>query len=359
MPRRIKKARIKFLSLVPKGANRLPTIFKSDGHFELRMLTKSMNELGELTAIVYAPEFRDSQGDIASADVIKDMLYAAAKEGVAIDMRHDGQALTKDQVFVAEQFLVQKGDPRFDGITDYDGKPVDPTGAWGVVIKIDDPGLRKLYREGGWEGVSMGGVAEVEQEKEDTTELANRIVERLAKKLSPEEPVALSKEDRESIAKIAAEAALAAVQATKESTSTSPAPAPTPAGAPVFKGDPTNAEDLKAYRDALRKHALEQRLAKATTPEQVDAVLKELESGDESSELAKARAEAARAQERLRKMEGASRQPSADPGQGGTGVTYFDGLSKEAQEEAELGMRMAKWANAQRPQLMAAHGVAF
>jgi hypothetical protein len=168
MPRRIKKAKIEFISLVPAGANKMPVLYKDDGMVEIETLVKASSDLGELTAVVYAPEHRDSQGDIASAEVVKDMAYDAARRGVEIDLRHDGKAVGRERAFVAESFLVAKGDERFQGWKDRDGKQVDLTGAWATVIKIEDPELRQLYRDGKWGGVSMAGQAEViETEKAD------------------------------------------------------------------------------------------------------------------------------------------------------------------------------------------------
>jgi len=182
--RRIKKASVKFLSLVPKGANRLPVIYKEDGAFDIDMLVKAgdnFNEKGELLAVVYAPELRDSQGDIASADVIKDMMYDAAKNGVSIDIRHNEKALAKSDAYIAESFIIQPGDARFADTKDRDGNRVDVTGGWGVLVKIDNPELRSLYSSGEWQGISMGGTAVVQQEKED---LAAQVVETLINKLS-------------------------------------------------------------------------------------------------------------------------------------------------------------------------------
>ena len=77
MPRRFRKAKINFVSLVPLGANQMPTIFKEGAagdNLEMSLLVKEAKtriEKGELLACVYAPEIRDSQGDIASAEVIR------------------------------------------------------------------------------------------------------------------------------------------------------------------------------------------------------------------------------------------------------------------------------------------------
>lgn len=166
--RRIKKAAIKFISLVPAGANLVDTVYKSDGTFTIGTLMKAsdnFDEAGELTSVVYAPNFRDAQGDIADADVVKQMAHDFLANGGSIDINHDGKPLPREKARVAETFLVQKTDTRFHGWKDRNGNPVDLAGAWAAIIKIDDPELRKKYRSGDWAGVSMGGTAVVEAEK--------------------------------------------------------------------------------------------------------------------------------------------------------------------------------------------------
>lgn len=189
--RRIIEAKITHLSLVKRGANRLPVIYKSDAakdNIDIDMLVKAsadFDEKGELIAVVYAPELRDTQGDIASQDVIRKAMHDAMKTGIKIDMSHDGKELTKDQVYVAESFEIQKGDPRFADMKDRDGNAVDVTGGWGVVMKITDPAVRKLYRDKTWEGVSMLGDGKVVMEKADTVDL---FFDRLGKLLKTNEP---------------------------------------------------------------------------------------------------------------------------------------------------------------------------
>jgi hypothetical protein len=161
MPKRLKNPKIKWVSLCPSGANKLPVVFKEDGSFELEMVSKMAAE-GWLTALVYAPNLVDSQGDFADPETIKEMAYSFQKEGGQLDVRHNGQALDRDQAWIAETFIVQKGDPRFEGFQTHSGEKIDPTGSWGMVIKIEDPNLRKLYSEGKWHGVSLAGEAERE-----------------------------------------------------------------------------------------------------------------------------------------------------------------------------------------------------
>ena len=168
MPRRIRKANISFISLVPKGANRINALYKDDGSIEIQTVYKAaptFDEQGELLAVVYAPELRDSQGDIADASVVKQMAHDFIANGAKVDIRHDGKSVPSDKARVAESFIVEKSDTRFHGWKDRDGNPINLEGALATVIKIEDPELRRKYRSGEWAGVSMGGTAIVEQEK--------------------------------------------------------------------------------------------------------------------------------------------------------------------------------------------------
>lgn len=166
--RRIKKARVTHLSLCPKGANRLPVMLKDDSAFDLLTLSKAATDFEtnhEIHAVVYAPGLRDTDGEWANAATIKEMAHQFGKVGEGIDLRHDFKTLDKDAAFVAESFIIQKGDPRFADMKTYDGQPVDVAGGWGVVLKIDSEDLRKQYAEGKWAGISMGGTYELEAAK--------------------------------------------------------------------------------------------------------------------------------------------------------------------------------------------------
>lgn len=186
--RRILKAKISFLSLCPRGMNQIQTLYKSDDGNEhsiaLATIVKDgMSEQGEITAVVYAPEIRDGEGDVASAEVIKEFAYDYAANGQGIDIRHNEEVLSAEDAFIAETFIVQKGDPRFVDIQDYEGNSVDVTGGWGVVIKVDNEGIRQAYREGKWGGISMGGLA-LKQNENSETSIAHKLLE-IIKELRP------------------------------------------------------------------------------------------------------------------------------------------------------------------------------
>lgn len=355
MGRRIHEAEIKYISLVPRGANRMPVIYKSDGAFDIEMLLKCAADFadkGELLAVVYAPEQRDSQGDIASAEVIKDMMYKAAKDGVNIDIRHDEAALTKEQAYVAESFLIQKNDPRFNGFSDYDNKPVDVTGAWGVVMKIDDPRLRKLYKEGKWNGVSMGGRAKVETEKSDN-DLADRIVNGLAAKMNGGKTgdKDMTKEEMEAVFKaqgpvIAAAIAVEVAKALKPAEPVAGAVAAAAVAkteelaAPIFKGDRTNPADLKTHREALVKFNLAKSVDwnDPASIEKYEAELAKLDAPklDENGDPIETPVVEAKANKASNQSVGATGKSTVVKNGEETG------LSKEDMDNMELGRKMAK-----------------
>lgn len=164
--RRIRDAKITHVSLCKRGANRLPVLFKSkDGKevVEVAPIVKYDDDQGEMTALVYIPDHVDADGDTAEADAIRKMCHSWAASGSQVDINHDLKPLSRDQVFVAENFIVQKDDPRFRNWTDSSGKPVDATGGWAQVYKFIDPDLRAAAKAGEIGGVSMYGPAEVEQ----------------------------------------------------------------------------------------------------------------------------------------------------------------------------------------------------
>jgi len=167
---------ITHLSLCPAGANNIQTVYKSKEGIEreitLAVVSKEMNEQGEILSAVYIPEMADKQNDIASADVIKKLAYSFSQSGEGIDVIHNEKILPKSAVYIAETFIIQSADPRFANTTTYDGKPLDATGGWGVVLKVEDEEIRKLYRSGEWKGISMGGI--VYKQSEPNGQLANK-----------------------------------------------------------------------------------------------------------------------------------------------------------------------------------------
>lgn len=291
MARKILKADVRFISLCRRGANRLPVMYKSIDSlpddlrkamgsvdrdracFSMSLLTKgAMDDKGELLAVVYAPDLEDSQGDYADRDVIREAMHSAARNGLALDIHHDGQALGKDRAYVAESFEIMPNDPRFAGTTDDSGNPVDVTGGWGVLIKVTDPALREKYRNGEWSGVSMGGTY-LPGPEEGLNKAEVGLLERLLKALvfprskhnplipetghgdiemTKEELQAILKESNEQLAKALVES----LAPKKEGKADDGGKQEDTTKKPAYSGDPTDAKAIAEHLAKLQKEAL-------------------------------------------------------------------------------------------------------
>jgi hypothetical protein len=328
----------------------LRPVYKSDdGTVTFGTLVKAsdnFDEHGELTSVVYAVEHRDSQGDIADAEVVKDMAYGFISEGGKVDIRHDGKAVGPDRARVGETFLVQKTDPRFHGWKDADGKPVDLTAAWATVIKIDDPELRKKYRSGEWAGVSMGGTAIVEQEKAELSDLVDAL--KKAFKPDPEPQTkdsAMDKEQFLALQKTMTDGFTALAKALEPKIEKPEAPPKPPVTvekkAPVFRGKLTD-------ENAVRKHSLEVRLFELekgvdfSNPQSVDDFLVD------SEEIRKEMAELEAEKKPVRKAgPGQSAGGGAAPG-GHEQLTSMVSLDKESMDALAAGVAAADKQNKTR-----------
>lgn len=363
--KRIKKAKVKYISLCPKGKNKLPTLYKEDGadYLDLPMLLckgPDFDDKGELLAVVYMPENPDADEHVASADVIKEMAYDFQKEDGQIDIRHDGKPVDKDRAFLAETFIVQKGDPRFSELRDYNGENVDATDSWGVVIKLEDPELRKAYREDGWQGVSLAGPALlVDETKEDTSNLEYE--------MKPEELEQVLEKNNSSVLDGLKSLVKELFTGKTEKSTEEPAPKPvakeepeTPKEElePVFKGDITNPEDVEAHCQALEAFELKKKL-KLNDPVALRKHLDSLKKSkgdpkkEENPEVAAILAEKAEVEERLAKAQKASNQPLQKENQDeeflASGPGFFvEGLSKEDQDLIKLGRLIGQNVNKRR-----------
>jgi len=320
MARRIKKAKINKISLVPRGANQLPVLYKADeDRVQFEPVLKFHADKGELLAVVYAPESEDSQGDIASAEVIKDMMYDAAKDGLPnINIQHKGADVPRDQAYVAESFIVQKGDERFSEMKDYNGNPVDVTGGWATVIKIEDEGLRKAYRDGEWNGVSMEGSAVVEQQKEDS------ILSYLKKILPSFTPT--PKEDDQVNSKELTAALAENNKALIEGLTKALTPAESENKKEVkkeeipFEGDPTNRKDVEAHLAKIQTAKIDWSDAEA-----VAKYAETLKSPEEQQ-----KAQIAKLEKQLNELRKGSNQPDK------TSSTDADGDNAEIKKQSDL-----------------------
>lgn len=283
--RRIKHAEVKRLALCRRGRNGLRTLFKADGTLEVGTLCKT-SEQGQLLSVMWPKGLVDIDGDFADTDeAIESMMSSLIANGGQLDIEHEGEPLRRDQARVTEVFRIQPGDPRFADWTDYDGQPVDVTGGAAVAIQIDDPAIRKAFREGGWDGVSLYGPAAVEQVD----------VKAASQPDSQPKPLTMTKEELQELLK-AQEARFvemltsAAEKLEKAAPKPVEQPKPVDAVAPRFEGDPMSPADLETFEKSLRAHEMAQKIAAGTmTADDIAAMRKALsESSPTVNELVEA-----------------------------------------------------------------------
>lgn len=349
--RRILDAKITLISLCPRGKNKVKGLFKSQDGEDIETFVQAvskMNSEGLLTTLVYIPNHEDADGDVAGPEVVRKLCYNAINDLEGFDVRHNMKPVGPDKVQWCENFLVQKGDPRFDGMTDEDGREIDPEGGWGITAMIHDPVLRKEYETGRWCGVSMYGSAVVEPL---TKSFADSLAEGLGaadegEQMKPEEIAALMKEQSTSIVAGIVTAMKEIFKPEEKPADPAPAPTAVKKETIAFEGDPDSLEDLAAHERKLYKASLD-----FSNPADIkkwrDYLAKEAESKDdgkdgkeegkpgESDELTKARKDAELAKARVAELEKASKQPTDDVKPGSK-----DTVTKAA-EAAARGKRMA------------------
>lgn len=296
--RKIKRATITTIALCKRPKNGLRTVLKADGAFELATISKASAK-DELLAVVYAPGRVDMDDEFADAEVIKAMAHSYVRDHRKLDIEHDGKVLTEDQAFLAESFIIAKGDERFSNWKDHDGEDVgDLTGAWGVVIKLVDKTLQKAAEDGDLDGVSMFGTAALEPVS--TKAASKRVADRLgAAKNNQEDTEELMDKELlkglfEGLATTLTKAlepvttlAKAQADAANKETKTKKAEIE----APVFKGDPTSDKDLAAFEKELVSYELRKGMADGTLTadkiREMRAALAETQPSDEDAGIKK------------------------------------------------------------------------
>lgn len=340
--RKIKRAVCKRIALCKQGKNGFTTLYKSDKTHETAALVKADMDEGKLLVVVAAPGFMDDDGDVfESLEVVEDMAHTHISEGAEIDLEHDGKVLTSDQARLVESFMIQPTDERFAEWPMYDGSVADlrETGGWAQQYQIDDPEIRADYAAGNWNGVSLFGPAAVE--RVEVKAASKRVAARMGK---PQEPT--MNEEQLKALQDTLKAGFGEMATLIKSTLAPAEPKPADANAeggddtasdpvaPVFSGDPTNAEELATYAKELKAFELNERLRKGEI------------TGEQLAELAKSMAEPSPSDAEAGVEEGDSdevrglkvqlfkaRKRSAAPA--GTGNTEQAELAKSVDSEVE------------------------
>jgi len=182
--RRLKRIDVNFISLVDKGANRKKLVFKREGArelaFEKPVTIKKLDEDQRMVfCIVYSPEEIDTQGDTASAEVIKEAAYNFMRCARTnnVDKQHD---FIPDEGFVAESWIVKDNDAVF---------PEEAAGSWAVGIKVENDETWNLIKSGDITGLSLAGLAvteEIEKQHGITSDSIRNILRQCTDKI-PEE----------------------------------------------------------------------------------------------------------------------------------------------------------------------------
>lgn len=188
---RLSQIAISHISLVKEGANGKQIIYKSakeePTYTKEIKIAKSDQERGVIYGIVYSPDEVDSQGDTASSDEIQKAAYLFVKERNThnVDKNHD---FVKKDAFIAESWIVRKGDPVFFNETE---------GAWAVAVQLESEELKEAVKKGEIAGLSMAGTAHKEEVAKESESLAEAIAKALKKVFISEDKTDINKQSKE------------------------------------------------------------------------------------------------------------------------------------------------------------------
>ena len=150
--REIRDAKISFVSLVDKAANKKQfLITKAEGgEADFTMTGRIVKTDGEshyVTGVVYEPMVEDAHGDFMTAEEIAKAAHWFAKHGNSVDLQHSFQPL--DGAAIVESW-----------ITKTDSEIGDETirkGTWMMTVEITDSATWEKIEKGEITGFSMGG----------------------------------------------------------------------------------------------------------------------------------------------------------------------------------------------------------
>lgn len=336
------------------------------------LLQKGDLEEGILTCVVYPVELEDHQNDIADRDVVKDMCHNFIARGGMIDLEHDLEPMGANQVRLAENFIVHKGHPDFQGLKDDAGNPVDEEGAWAIKIKLLTDELLEAARSGDIGGVSMFGQAEFEEETvaaSDVDDVVEAVVKRLSQSDDTEDddmkPEELAKALEDNNTKLSESIVTGLAKAlTKDGDSGDDGDTSTPKKKTAkktveFKGDRTKPMDVRKHKLAVTEANLDW-----NDDEAVEKYLEDLEEfnkltakakkskGDDDDDGENA-AEIAKLKKQLAKLEGTSSQggddaDDDDDSNDDDATTAKSGKRKRQMQLVKSGIAATKSLNAER-----------
>lgn len=158
----ITDARISFVSLVDKAANKRPFLIVKNEDGKAAFTTygriiKSDDNRHFVTGIVYEPMTEDAHGNYMTADEIAKAAFWFAKNGNKVDLQHN--FVSEEGTAVVESWIAKSD-------CDIGGETVKE-GTWLMTIEINDDSLWQSIQNGEITGLSMGGLGVYAQEDTD------------------------------------------------------------------------------------------------------------------------------------------------------------------------------------------------
>lgn len=177
--RRISDAKIDFISLVDKAANKKSFLIAKaqDGKASFSTfgrIVKTDIENHFVTGIVYEPMAVDTQGDYMTAEEIQKAAHWYAKNGTGVDVQHDEKKL--DGACVVESWIA-KADFTID-------KTDIKKGTWLMTMEISDSDIWDKIEKGELTGFSMGGKGKYKEDEDEPEELSKSEGKSFMKKLA-------------------------------------------------------------------------------------------------------------------------------------------------------------------------------
>lgn len=175
----ISDARIQFVSLVDKAANKKSFLIAKaeDGKASFSAygkIVKTDTDSHYVTGIVYEPMTEDSQGDCMTEDEIRKAAHWFAKNGDGIDIQHNFEKFEKAEV--VENWIAK---------ADFEiGKEKIKKGTWLMTVEITDPEVWSAVEKGELTGFSMGGTGVYSENDVDLDSLGKSEGKSLFKKLA-------------------------------------------------------------------------------------------------------------------------------------------------------------------------------
>jgi hypothetical protein len=158
----ITDARISFVSLVDKAANRRPFLIVKNEDGKATFTTygkiiKADSDSHFVTGVVYEPLVEDAHGNYMTADEIAKAAYWFAKNGNKVDLQHN--FVSAEGTAVVESWIAKSD-------CDIGGETVKE-GTWLMTVEIKDDDLWNSIEKGEITGLSMGGLGVFAQEDTD------------------------------------------------------------------------------------------------------------------------------------------------------------------------------------------------